>query len=451
MRVKFEMRSTKKSDAILAHLYVRVTEGRALNQAVKTRLTVNPTIWDNKLETIKSRAICKPEERTEILEETSSIRIFLMERYIEDSNKSSFKVTGWLRRSIVKYYNLKSTGKLNMKQSVKKELFDDLYDDFLHSRTLCDNRIRHYEVVRRMLHRYVEFVKCSQNRKRFVLDVNKVDAQSLTEIYDYIKNEYNYVEQYPSVLVQCPETKSVVPRGENTMVDLFKKIRAFFNWCYKNEKIHANPFDDFKMPTEEYGTPIYLTLKDLDAIMNTDLSDQPVLERQRDVFIFQCNVGCRVGDLSRLTKSDIINGAVEYIPSKTIKKHANTVVVPLNRVAQSIVDKYSDQPDEALLPFICQQHYNYAIKDILKAAGVTYLVTVLDPLTRRERKVPINEIASSHMARRTFIGNIYKLVKDQNLVASMTGHVEGSRAFNRYRAIDIDMKKDMVRILENGK
>ena len=29
-----------------------------------------------------------------------------------------------------------------------------------------------------------------------------------------------------------------------------------------------------------------------------------------------------------------------------------------------------------------------------------------------------------------------------------TGHVEGSRAFSRYRTIDIDMKKDLVRILE---
>ena len=63
-------------------------------------------------------------------------------------------------------------------------------------------------------------------------------------------------------------------------------------------------------------------------------------------------------------------------------------------------------------------------------------------------KVPINEIASSHMARRTFIGNIYKLVKDPNLVSALTGHVEGSRAFTRYRTIDIDMKKDLVKILE---
>ena len=52
------------------------------------------------------------------------------------------------------------------------------------------------------------------------------------------------------------------------------------------------------------------------------------------------------------------------------------------------------------------------------------------------------------MARRTFIGNIYKLVKDQNLVSALTGHVEGSRAFSRYRTIDIDMKKDLVKILE---
>ena len=59
-----------------------------------------------------------------------------------------------------------------------------------------------------------------------------------------------------------------------------------------------------------------------------------------------------------------------------------------------------------------------------------------------------NEIASNHMARRTFIGNIYKLVKDPNLVSALTGHAEGSRAFNRYRDIDIDMKRDLVKILE---
>jgi hypothetical protein len=43
---------------------------------------------------------------------------------------------------------------------------------------------------------------------------------------------------------------------------------------------------------------------------------------------------------------------------------------------------------------------------------------------------------------------IQQSLMDPNLVSALTGHVEGSRAFTRYRTIDIDMKKDLVKILE---
>ena len=43
-----------------------------------------------------------------------------------------------------------------------------------------------------------------------------------------------------------------------------------------------------------------------------------------------------------------------------------------------------------------------------------------------------------------------KQMQDPNLVSALTGHVEGSRAFTRYRTIDIDMKKDLVKILEDN-
>ena len=51
------------------------------------------------------------------------------------------------------------------------------------------------------------------------------------------------------------------------------------------------------------------------------------------------------------------------------------------------------------------------------------------------------------MARRTFIGNLYKKVKDPNIVGSMSGHKEGSKAFARYREIDEDIKKEVVDML----
>lgn len=91
---------------------------------------------------------------------------------------------------------------------------------------------------------------------------------------------------------------------------------------------------------------------------------------------------------------------------------------------------------------------NHDIKTMFEKAGLDRIVTVINPKTREEEKRRLCDIASSHLARRTFIGNIYKLVKDLTLVSALTGHVEGSRAFTRYRTIDIDMKKDLVKILE---
>ena len=47
-----------------------------------------------------------------------------------------------------------------------------------------------------------------------------------------------------------------------------------------------------------------------------------------------------------------------------------------------------------------------------------------------------------------FIGNLYKKVKDPSLVASLSGHTDGSRAFARYREIDMEMKRELVEMID---
>ena len=427
-------------------LYVRMVDGRAFHQAVKTRTLVNPNMWDEKGECIKSRVLCTPEERERIDKDVNDLRSYLLETYNEAKKKGKTDVPNWLAKNVDKFYS--ASGNPKPKKLSVKVSFDELYDKFLSERKLGEGRKRHYEVLRRMIHRYESYVKYSQGRVRYSFDVVKVDKGVLDNLYDYIENEYEYVDTYPKILEDNPEARDIKPRGENYMSGVFKEVRAFFNWAYKNKIIDSFPFEGFEMPSEQYGSPVYLTLDDVDVIAKADFSDDKELEIQRDIFVFQCNVGCRIGDLLRLKKRDIINGAVEYIPTKTIRERAKTVVVPLNAIAMSIVEKYKDVPGDQLLPFISSQNYNENIKTILEKAGITYLVTQLDSVTRTESKVPINEMASSHMARRTFIGNIYKLVKDPNLVSALTGHAEGSRAFTRYRDIDIDIKRDLVKILE---
>ena len=87
------------------------------------------------------------------------------------------------------------------------------------------------------------------------------------------------------------------------------------------------------------------------------------------------------------------------------------------------------------------------------------MVTVVDNKTREPIQKPICDITTSHTARKTFIGNLYKKVKDPNLVASLSGHTlslqkiatkshkkaDGSRAFARYREIDNEMKRELVK------
>lgn len=168
---------------------------------------------------------------------------------------------------------------------------------------------------------------------------------------------------------------------------------------------------------------------------------------QRDIFVFQCLIGCRVGDLLKMTKSNLIGGAIEYIPRKTKEGRPLTVRVPLNAMASEILARYEACDGDKLLPFISEQKYNLAIKRIFKAAGLKRLVTVINPTTREEEKRVLYEIASSHLARRTFVGNLYRKVKDPNLVGALSGHKEGSKAFARYRTIDDEMKKELVNLL----
>ena len=125
-----------------------------------------------------------------------------------------------------------------------------------------------------------------------------------------------------------------------------------------------------------------------------------------------------------------------------------TVRVPLNRVALTILERYRDSKRKALLPFISAQKYNDYIKLCFREAGLTRIVTVYDSRTGEDRQVPLCDYAASHMARKTFIGNLYTKVQDPNLIGALSGHREGSKAFARYRHIDEDLKRKTVELLE---
>lgn len=220
------------------------------------------------------------------------------------------------------------------------------------------------------------------------------------------------------------------------------------NWAVEKGYLKDTSFQNVTADQQIYGTPYYLTIEERDKILDLDLTDSPRLERHRDKFIFQCLIGCRSNDLDLFTWNHISGDFLEYIPHKNLLNgKTQTVRVPLCDKVIEILERLN--PDtEYLFRHFCADLYRQDIKKIVKRAGIDRKVTVLDPLTRKAVQKPLYECASSHLARRTFIGNLYKKVKDPELIASMTGHVEKSFAFTRYRAIDDDIKREVLNLIE---
>ena len=123
-------------------------------------------------------------------------------------------------------------------------------------------------------------------------------------------------------------------------------------------------------------------------LYHTNLDHNPALAVQRDIFVFQCLIGCRVGDLYKLTKSNVINEGIKYIPRKTKDGRPVIVRVPLNSIAKEILAKYKHLPFDELLPMISQQKYNVAIKKMFLEAGLTRPVVISNPTTSEQEISP---------------------------------------------------------------
>ena len=439
----FIRKTASKNDTnSVATIYFRLRDGKKDIKAA-SELTISPNHWSSEKQGYKDRVALVSEEKKQALNnEVQNILNLINQNYTPESGSE------WLSTLIDKYHHPNRYKTKEEIEAENKPMLLELFSEFLVKHKLSEVRKKNFRVIQRTLARYELYVRATKKgQKDFILDVDTVTPETLRDMWDFFENEYQYYELYPSIYETIPEKRTPQPRGKNTLIDCFSRIRTFFLWCFDNKLTANRPFDKFPIEECKYGTPIYINLEERDRIFNADLSATPQLEIQRDIFIFQTLIGCRVSDLYRMTKLNIVNGAVEYIQKKTKEGNPVTVRVPLNDKAKEILERYKDHEGK-LLPFISEQKYNEAIKKIFKLSGVDRIVTILDPLTRDEVKKPLYEVASSHLARRTFIGNIYKKVKDPNLVSALSGHKEGSKAFRRYRDIDEEMKKDLVKLLD---
>jgi site-specific recombinase XerD len=425
--------SAKKTDKVKVRF--RLSDGRKIQLFHKSEIEVDPDSFDEKKQEIKAKIILSKKEKT-----TFNNAIADRKKLIRSIYDSSIELTSEILELKIDQ-SLHPEKYISDEIEQKKQSYFEIFDEFLKLHKISEGRKAHYRVLKRALQRYELY-------REITLDIDTISKDTIRDIETFLKDEKSVFDMHPEIYEKIPESRKPQPRGINTISGILSRYRTFCLWMVEEEKTTNNPFKGFSIDGEVYGTPYYISIEERNKLHNFDLSERPQLAIQRDIFIFHCLIGCRIGDLYSLTKSSVINGGIEYIARKTKEGKPVTVRVPMNKTAKEILSHYPVENNDRLFPFIAEQNYNLAIKEMFAIAGLTRIVTVINPATREEEKRPLNEIASSHLARRCFIGNLYKKVKDPNLVGNLSGHIEGSKAFARYREIDEEIKQDTVNLLD---
>lgn len=420
--------------------------GTGFNQRAKSGLYVNPTYWDDLTQGVTiprprlltDELIATIRELREVDAKIRELRLFIEDEYIKDTSAPANNAN-WLKEVVYVA--------INGEEEVKKVDFWGAWELFITTKIVSTQRRKLYTTVRNILQRF-ERVK-QRTTKGFALDLHTFPPILLSEFEKYLYEEDKYATKYPDIFknVRLCEGRGGVKRGANTVSGRLDIFRTFYKWAVEKDLTTHDPFLKFHIKAPVYGTPIYITKEERDALLNHPMSTQS-LTQVRDIFVFHCCIGCRAGDLLKFTRDNVIDGAIEYIAGKTADDRPLTVRVPLNSIASAIIEKYKDDKRRALLPFVSHQKYNDYIKKCFEEAGITRMVTVIDTKTGRNKQVRICDYVTTHMARKTFIGNLYSQVQDPNLIGALSGHREGSKAFARYRNIDEDLKRKTVELLE---
>ncbi|MBS1489687.1 MAG: site-specific integrase [Bacteroidetes bacterium] len=188
---------------------------------------------------------------------------------------------------------------------------------------------------------------------------------------------------------------TVKKRKVNGCYQDFACIKKFYRIAVLKGKAKGNPFENFKLSTEE-TVRAWLTKEELLSLYEL-LKGEEISEAIKNTlrhFLFSCFTGLRFGDKVQFNDSNIVDGRIQLKTSKTGKP----ILVPFN-----------DQAKELLLPVLSRQ---------LKVGNNR----VNDELEICMDKVKINKHITYHCSRHTFAINCIMSGIDIITVRDWLGH-----------------------------
>lgn len=243
--------------------------------------------------------------------------------------------------------------------------------------------------------------------------------------HDWIQGFRNYLTKQAC---HCPnDTFKIQQHGKrlsnNSQCSYFNKLRACINQAFEERIIARNPLRGIAPIPGEAGTRMYLTLEELQRLVQTPC-DYPSV---RKAFLFSCLTGLRRSDISKLTWGEVHQqGEYTRIIFKQ-KKTGNLEYLDLAPEAVELMGERKKDSDLVFEYFLYPSDTNHVIKTWCLRAG-------------------INKEITFHCGRHTFATMMLDLGTDIYTVSKLLGHVQLSTTQIYTKVLDKNKQAAVARI-----
>ena len=289
---------------------------------------------------------------------------------------------------------------------------------------------------------YKEFIKTSKNKKA------ERTIKGYTTVYNYLKD---YVE-YQNTTLQFEDINNdffdnlqeyafnVKMSKNNYFSRIITTLKTFMRWS-EDLGYHSNHYYSKFKAKEKDIEIIYLTLDELMQLYRFEFEKEKH-DKVRDLWCFSAFCGLRVSDLMNISYANVHES---YLNMNIIKTKEQDQIIPLNKYAKEILNKYNEKSVFTPLPRISTQKFNKYIKEAVMLAGIDDSVTITRyrGQDRIDITKPKHQFISSHNARKTFAMNSILLGMNHLTVRKIIGQKKES-SFRKYaQATDALNMKEM--------
>ena len=212
---------------------------------------------------------------------------------------------------------------------------------------------------------------------------------------------------------------------QNTLFPLLKKVSKRVDLPFTWYDSNLNSFEFVKDESNKElasNKKVTLTEEQLKQLYDYPITGTELQVRKRteirDLFVLQCLVGQRVGDMQKFFNGDNEKDEEEDTISIIQQKTKARAIIPLTPLAKEIISKYQNTELKYYKP--SNSNLNAELRIIAEEAGLNTPVTFEDKDGKQVK--PLFELVHTHTARHTFITIMCRRDIPKETIIIATGH-----------------------------